>query len=1036
MIKKIAILATIILATLTFIVPAAEAKVKPGDIFWDKGNLLLTHDARFIDTTVDCPVEPRINAPVTTEALPGISDDSYSYRDETFTNEEQVQLKKSIVKCLKSEGETDGEELLDVTRNLTDSSVSSSTKYGIGSNKEVGTKELLIAMMGALGTASVVNTTYSKTVFEVTSGHLEASCEAPVTGKKASDLAGRAVSSIQCKYDYNKVLSTRLISSGITDRGEIKFSNAEATNVVNEGYNHSVMANSCEKTWITVRYNGSVQESSARCEKFGPDDGNLNFVEQLVNGVTPKGNPSKTWQENSYDKAMDKQYEKLRNEYTGKCSPPSDCGSGAYGAPGGFTQIWRSCVISTGNAETDVNNAKNCLLTFAGVRLDAEAVLEDIPRNPDEFKDVDSCGLKPAGFIVCPLVRSLAKMADGMFKMLQSILHIEPLTQSTQAGKSAYKAWLIFANIANIMFAILFLVIIFSQLTGIGLTNYGIKSLLPKIIVAAVLVNASYYICVAMIDITNILGDSLREVILAINNSLPSGLVEVSADMRTIGNEDSKTSWSYAANTILAGTVLAGGVAAVAALVFLFVPIITAVILAGITVLMVLLMRYVLVILLLIVAPIAFVSFLLPNTAKWFKRWKSTFISLLMLYPVLSLVFGLSTLAANIILNVASTRDSQALMILALAIQAIPLAISPLIVRVGGQALGNISNSIKGNGLFNRVREGAKDKQKSINTGRQLKAIQGKWTPGGSIMRKMAKNKLVRSHRAHELNRLQTDYTSAYLSGQNEDGAKVGALERIKGGLVKGYTPKTKAEKTLESMAAGGGENAKERAVAAAYSVQQNMLRDEINAAKTVLSELSPPEVVFQLQDALTTTPGVDTTAGQTAIDEQQSTTSGSENPTLYTAGENDAKALAAINTIGGMKDANSFKQMTIMSRSMNNSQRAAVVGEMGSSGIPFMQTPMAQQSVNSGRIYDEGTFNKEVVGSYFDEGYAKSSDFAKMDNDALNILKSAQQGGTLGGETSRKMSLAAQEALQNPKVTEKLSAQEINTIRSIAENR
>ena len=56
----------------------------------------------------------------------------------------------------------------------------------------------------------------------------------------------------------------------------------------------------------------------------------------------------------------------------------------------------------------------------------------------------------------------------------------------------------------------MFLAIIISQLTGFGISNYGIKKMLPRLIIAAILVNLSIYICQIAVDLSNILGYGLR----------------------------------------------------------------------------------------------------------------------------------------------------------------------------------------------------------------------------------------------------------------------------------------------------------------------------------------------------------------------------------------------------------------------------------------------------------------------------------------------------------------------------------------------
>jgi len=63
-----------------------------------------------------------------------------------------------------------------------------------------------------------------------------------------------------------------------------------------------------------------------------------------------------------------------------------------------------------------------------------------------------------------------------------------------------------------------FFAIIFSQATSIGITNYGIKRLLPRLILIAIATNISYFICSVLIDAFNILGVGITSLFAAVNN--------------------------------------------------------------------------------------------------------------------------------------------------------------------------------------------------------------------------------------------------------------------------------------------------------------------------------------------------------------------------------------------------------------------------------------------------------------------------------------------------------------------------------------
>lgn len=57
-----------------------------------------------------------------------------------------------------------------------------------------------------------------------------------------------------------------------------------------------------------------------------------------------------------------------------------------------------------------------------------------------------------------------------------------------------------------------------------------------------------------------------------------------------------------------------------------------------------------------IVSPLAFVALVLPKTEKWFDRWKDTFVAMLIMFPLFSLVFGGAVLAGGAIIASANNN--------------------------------------------------------------------------------------------------------------------------------------------------------------------------------------------------------------------------------------------------------------------------------------------------------------------------------------------------------------------------------------------
>jgi len=271
----------------------------------------------------------------------------------------------------------------------------------------------------------------------------------------------------------------------------------------------------------------------------------------------------------------------------------------------------------------------------------------------------ENCAIEKIGWMLCPIISGASKLSDKVFDVLaNNFLQTDPqlLADATNGGQEAgtKQAWNVARNLANIMFIMAFLAIIISQVTGYGINNYGIKKMIPRLIVAAIAVNVSYYICQLVVDLTNILGYEVQNTLEGIANSIgPSVFGEVSK----YGGADHSTGGGTTILTVIAAASL--GVAAFAWVSAGFlISIAFFVLITVITIVIILLLRKALIVLLVVISPIAFVMYLLPNTERLFNRWLKMFWQLLMVFPVVGLLFGAGQLASTIIL-VSGTQTAE-----------------------------------------------------------------------------------------------------------------------------------------------------------------------------------------------------------------------------------------------------------------------------------------------------------------------------------------------------------------------------------------
>ena len=92
------------------------------------------------------------------------------------------------------------------------------------------------------------------------------------------------------------------------------------------------------------------------------------------------------------------------------------------------------------------------------------------------------------------------------------------------------------------------------------------------------------------------------------------------------------------------------GVAAAPAIIAAAITFAVPALLAVLTTLLILVGRYALLTILIAISPLAFVAFILPGTEGLFDKWRKTFITLLVFYPMVAVLFAGSKAAAYIIL--------------------------------------------------------------------------------------------------------------------------------------------------------------------------------------------------------------------------------------------------------------------------------------------------------------------------------------------------------------------------------------------------
>ena len=313
----------------------------------------------------------------------------------------------------------------------------------------------------------------------------------------------------------------------------------------------------------------------------------------------------------------------------------------------------------------------------------------------DSESEEEKCyqNAKSLGWVICPVIYGLRDMTENIYSAIEPYLqtNVSIVNQFGDTNSGLYKSWAIFRNIANIVFVILFLFVIFSQLTGYGIDNYGIKRMLPKLILTAIIVNLSFIICAIAVDASNIVGSSIKSFLESIGPDAGLGGNSVSAfniiTQKVVGTI---AAIGTGAAILAVGFALEGWAIIIPILLFLL-----TVVIAIFFALVVLSMRQALIVMLIVLSPLAFACNTLPNTEGVFKKWWSAAKGILMVYPIIGAIIGAGYLTASILMS----TDQGFFMVLTAGILMVgPYFLIPSLTKKSIDAVGSLGSKISGVG--------------------------------------------------------------------------------------------------------------------------------------------------------------------------------------------------------------------------------------------------------------------------------------------------------------------------------------------------
>ena len=430
---------------------------------------------------------------------------------------------------------------------------------------------------------------------------------------------------------------------------------------------------------------------------------------------------------------------------------------------------------------------------------------EDPPYVPPTTQDKDAACYDKAGslgWILCPMIVGLQDVIlETYAKWITPALQVDArlFHAGNEANDGTYKAWGVFRTIANFIFIILLIFTIFSQITGFGIEKYGIKRMIPKLLIVALLINLSFIICQVAIDIGNIVGNGIGGLFKSISNSIsiPSTIQVEGQNVGSLAWESFiSDGWNVAIVVIVAilgvAAVLTQGLAIIIpvllTLLSVFISIITLIAILGI--------RQALIVLLVVASPIAFACYAFPNTKSVFDRWFNAFKTALVAFPVCSAMIYGGNMASMILLKTAN--GNTWLLIAAAVIGIAPIFMIPKVIKacmgaislgmarmggkVGSKAKGAAGKRLDNSFLTRRrnynqqMRNQKAAMRSSAYNAKRGKKVMNRYNNDPSKLNRFQKQKYFAARGAVNANNaeMESAYSSDYAN--QTDGQIIGAL--------------------------------------------------------------------------------------------------------------------------------------------------------------------------------------------------------------------------------------------------------------------
>ena len=242
------------------------------------------------------------------------------------------------------------------------------------------------------------------------------------------------------------------------------------------------------------------------------------------------------------------------------------------------------------------------------------------------------------GGIIALFIRAISSILILLVNVLMSVMSYSDFIHAD----AVTKGWIVVRDLCNMFFVVILLIIAFA--TILGQEEYGAKKMLPKLIMAAVLINFSKLICGLMIDLSSVVMLTFVNAFSAIGAGNILNMLGISSITQiSVGGEGVVTLAMIVSSYIFG---------------LIYIVIATVVIAAMLGMLVV---RLVMIWILVVLSPFAFFLQAVPGGSKYASQWWTRWTSNLLVGPIVAFFLWLSfaALQGGNPINVSSDGDNE-----------------------------------------------------------------------------------------------------------------------------------------------------------------------------------------------------------------------------------------------------------------------------------------------------------------------------------------------------------------------------------------